>query len=142
MLIIGGELDLSFNNKGFIFLEIIISLILLFTFSTIFVAINSNLINLLEEVEMDKLFYINSLNIGNELIIYLVDQTNPFPDLDKNYSISEIEDLFLNFNFEIDQKIKEKIEINLTREYSLSSYVLYKLRINYSDKEVIYLFFR
>lgn len=142
MLIIGGELDLSFNNKGFIFLEIIISLILLFTFSTIFVAINSNLINLLEEVEMDKIFYINSLNIGNELIIYLVDQTNPFPDLDKNYSISEIEDLFLNFNFEIDQKIKEKIEINLTREYSLNSYVLYKLRINYSDKEVIYLFFR
>ncbi|MGM0413908.1 MAG: hypothetical protein ACQEQP_01850 [Bacillota bacterium] len=133
---------MSFNNKGFIFLEIIISLILLFTFSTIFVAINSNLINLLEEVEMDKIFYINSLNIGNELIIYLVDQTNPFPDLDKNYSISEIEDLFLNFNFEIDQKIKEKIEINLTREYSLSSYVLYKLRINYSDKEVIYLFFR
>lgn len=142
MLIIGGELDLSFNNKGFIFLEIIISLILLFTFSTIFVAINSNLINLLEEVEMDKIFYINSLNIGNELIIFLVDQTNPFPDLDKNYSISEIEDLFLNFNFEIDQKIKEKIEISLTREYSLNSYVLYKLRINYSDKEVIYLFFR
>lgn len=142
MLIIGGELDLSFNNNGFVFLEIIISLILLFTLLTIFVAVNSNLVSLLEEVELDKTFYLNSLNIGNELIIYFLDSSNTFFDLNKNYSILEIEDDFYDFKCEIDRRIKEEITINLNREYSLEGYILYNLSINYADNQIIYLFFR
>ncbi len=142
MLIIGGELDLSFNNNGFVFLEIIISLILLFTLLTIFVAVNSNLVSLLEEVELDKTFYLNSLNIGNELIIYFLDSSNAFFDLNKNYSILEIENDFYDFKCEIDRRIKEEITINLNREYSLEGYILYNLSINYADNQIIYLFFR
>ena len=142
MLIIGGELDLSFNNGGFIFLEIMISLILLFTLMTVFVATNSSLIMLLEEVELNKIFYINSLNIGNELIIYLTDSGNSFPKTDKNYFIYEIEDQFFIFNSSIDERIKEEIKININREYSINNYILYKLNINYADNRITYLFFR
>ena len=142
MLIIGGELDLSFNNGGFIFLEIMISLILLFTLMTVFVATNSGLIMLLEEVELNKIFYINSLNIGNELIIYLTDSGNSFPKTDKNYFIYEIEDQFFIFNSSIDERIKEEIKININREYSINNYILYKLNINYADNRISYLFFR
>ena len=142
MLIIGGELDLSFNNGGFIFLEIMISLILLFTLMTVFVATNSSLIMLLEEVELNKIFYINSLNIGNELIIYLTDSGNSFPKTDKNYFIYEIEDQFFIFNSSIDERIKEEIKININREYSINNYILYKLNINYADNRISYLFFR
>ncbi len=142
MLIIGGELDLSFNNGGFIFLEIMISLILLFTLMTVFVATNSSLIMLLEEVELNKIFYINSLNIGNELIIYLTDSGNSFPKTDKNYFIYEIEDQFFIFNSSIDGRIKEEIQVNIDREYSINNYILYKLNINYADNRISYLFFR
>lgn len=142
MLIIGGELDLSFNNGGFIFLEIMISLILLFTLMTVFVATNSSLIMLLEEVELNKIFYINSLNIGNELIIYLTDSGNSFPKTDKNYFIYEIEDQFFIFNSSIDGRIKEEIQVNIDREYSINNYILYKLNINYADNRITYLFFR
>jgi len=142
LLIIGGELDLSFNNGGFIFLEIMISLILLFTLMTVFVATNSSLIMLLEEVELNKIFYINSLNIGNELIIYLTDSGNSFPKTDKNYFIYEIEDQFFIFNSSIDERIKEEIKININREYSINNYILYKLNINYADNRISYLFFR
>ena len=142
MLIIGGELDLSFNNGGFIFLEIMISLILLFTLMTVFVATNSGLIMLLEEVELNKIFYINSLNIGNELIIYLTDSGNSFPKTDKNYFIYEIEDQFFIFNSSIDGRIKEEIQVNIDREYSINNYILYKLNINYADNRISYLFFR
>lgn len=133
---------MSFNNNGFVFLEIIISLILLLTLLIIFVTVNSNLVRLLEEVELDKIFYLNSLNIGNELIIYLLDRSNTFFDLNKNYSILEIEDNFYNFNCEIDQRIEGQIAINFSREYSLAGYILYNLRINYADNEIIYSFFR
>ncbi|MFW5873234.1 MAG: hypothetical protein ACOCVD_00985 [Bacillota bacterium] len=133
---------MSFNNNGFVFLEIIISLILLFTLLTIFVAVNSNLVSLLEEVELDKTFYLNSLNIGNELIIYFLDSSNAFFDLNKNYSILEIENDFYDFKCEIDRRIKEEITINLNREYSLEGYILYNLSINYADNQIIYLFFR
>ncbi len=142
MLIIGGELDLSFNNGGFIFLEIMISLILLFTLMTVFVATNSSLIMLLEEVELNKIFYINSLNIGNELIIYLTDSGNSFPKTDKNYFIYEIEDQFFIFNSSIDGRIKEEIQVKIDREYSINNYILYKLNINYADNRISYLFFR
>ena len=142
MLIIGGELDLSFNNNGFVFLEIIISLILLFTLLTVFVVVNSNLVKLLEVVELNKTFYLNSLNIGNELIIYFLEPANTFFNLNRNYSISEIEENFYNFNYNIDQKIRDEIAINLSRVYSLEGYILYNLRINYADNEIIYLFFR
>ncbi|MFN2364164.1 MAG: hypothetical protein ABR596_07700 [Halarsenatibacteraceae bacterium] len=133
---------MSFNNKGFIFLEIIISLIVLFTLLTIFVAVNSNLVGLLEKVELDKIFYLNSLNIGNELIIYFLDSSNLFFDLNKNYSILEIEENYYNFQCEIDQKIREEIAVKLSRVYSLEGYILYNLSINYADNEIIYLFFR
>jgi len=97
---------------------------------------------LLEEVELNKIFYINSLNIGNELIIYLTDSGNSFPKTDKNYFIYEIEDQFFIFNSSIDGRIKEEIQVNIDREYSINNYILYKLNINYADNRISYLFFR
>jgi len=133
---------LSIDNSGFIFIEIMISLILLFILLTIFAFTNLTLVRLLEEAELNKLFYLNSLNIGNELVIYLLEPTSAFFTIDKNYSIDEIEDKYLEFNSCIDKRIREEMKINISRKYSINSYILYVLNINYNNNQIVYLFFR
>ena len=133
---------MNFDNKGFIFIEIMISLILLFILLTIFAFTNLTLVRLLEEAELNKLFYLNSLNIGNELVIYLLEPTSAFFTIDKNYSIDEIEDKYLEFNSCIDKRIREEMKINISRKYSINSYILYVLNINYNNNQIVYLFFR
>lgn len=133
---------MSIDNSGFIFIEIMISLILLFILLTIFAFTNLTLVRLLEEAELNKLFYLNSLNIGNELVIYLLEPTSAFFTIDKNYSIDEIEDKYLEFNSCIDKRIREEMKINISRKYSINSYILYVLNINYNNNQIVYLFFR
>ncbi len=133
---------MNFNNNGFIFLEIVISLTLISIVLTIFILANSSLVSLLEETKKDNLFYINSLNLGNELIVYLIDSSNTFPELNRNYSFYEIENQFFKLNSSIDEEIKEEIMVNIIRKHSLHGRVLYNLNIIYDDNKIIYSFFR
>ena len=133
---------MNFDNKGFIFIEIMISLILLFILLTIFAFTNSNLVRLLEEVESSKLFYLNSLNIGNELVIYLLEPTNAVFTLNKNYTINEIEEKYHEFNSSIDESVRDGTVVNLTRRFSVYGYILYEMSITSGENELIYLFYR
>jgi len=133
---------LNFDNKGFIFIEIIISLILIFILLTIFAFTNSTLVRLLEEVELNRLFYLNSLNIGNELVIYLLEPTNAVFSLGKNYTINEIEENYHEFNSSIDERIRAGTAVNLTRRFSVYGYILYEMSITSGENELVYLFYR
>ena len=133
---------MNFDNKGFIFIEIMISLILLFILLTIFAFTNSNLVRLLEEVESSKLYYLNSLNIGNELVIYLLEPTNAVFTLNKNYTINEIEEKYHEFNSSIDESVRDGTVVNLTRRFSVYGYILYEMSITSGENELIYLFYR